>query len=231
MAPLVYSGFNLFDYLIIPYVAKHASRGEISNGGAPLATLSGRDRLFVAFSKLVTTLFIYHCGQFLIQAGALHTALESSHSLRAVLLLPVYLPLLFLAYDFFYTLFHWALHMPALYPWIHKHHHRQVAPFRGNTDGINVHPVEYIIGEYLHLACYWMLGRVVGHENVHPLTMVVFIAVGGTLASLNHTRYDVQFLGYSVRAHDHHHRQPRCNFGQYTMFWDRVFGTYMPDPK
>ena len=29
-----------------------------------------------------------------------------------------------------------------------------------------------------------------------------------------------------VRNHDVHHRWPRSNYGQYTMFWDRVFGWY-----
>jgi sterol desaturase/sphingolipid hydroxylase (fatty acid hydroxylase superfamily) len=56
--------------------------------------------------------------------------------------------------------------------------------------------------------------------------------VGALLASLNHTRFDFRFqipiiaYEYEVRNHDIHHRKPDCNFGQYTMFWDYLAGTY-----
>jgi sterol desaturase/sphingolipid hydroxylase (fatty acid hydroxylase superfamily) len=47
--------------------------------------------------------------------------------------------------------FHRLLHTNAFYGWVHKHHHRQNAPFRGNTDAINIHPVEMLGGEWNHL--------------------------------------------------------------------------------
>ena len=31
---------------------------------------------------------------------------------------------------------------------------------------------------------------------------------------------------FDVRAHDTHHCIPNSNYGQYTMFWDRLLGTY-----
>jgi sterol desaturase/sphingolipid hydroxylase (fatty acid hydroxylase superfamily) len=59
--------------------------------------------------------------------------------------------------------------------------------------------------------------------------VIVFILIGGILASLNHTRYDVILFGiYSVKVHDVHHRIPESNYGQYFMFWDWVMGTYRP---
>ena len=55
----------------------------------------------------------------------------------------------------------------------------------------------------------------------------MFLICGGVLASLNHTRLDLQIPGfYDVRNHDVHHRWPRSNYGQYTMVWDRAFGWY-----
>jgi sterol desaturase/sphingolipid hydroxylase (fatty acid hydroxylase superfamily) len=30
------------------------------------------------------------------------------------------------------------------------------------------------------------------------------------------------------RVHDVHHRNIFCNYGQYIMLWDRLFGTYVP---
>ena len=64
------------------------------------------------------------------------------------------------------------------------------APSRGNVDAVNVHPVEFVSGEFLHLGCIMTLNYV-GLE-VHAATIVAFILIGGVLASLNHTRADVR---------------------------------------
>lgn len=61
----------------------------------------------------------------------------------------------------------------------------QVNPTRGNHDAMNVHPVEFIVGEYLHLAAMMVV-------PVHAATCLVFIVMLGVLTSLNHTRYDVK---------------------------------------
>lgn len=131
---------------------------------------------------------------------------------------------LFVVFDFFYTLFHRALHIRAVYPWVHKHHHRQLAPSRGNADAINVHPFEFVCGEYNHLLAIALV------PHVHVATAFAFIVVGGVLASLNHTRHDVRLEPkiYAVNVHDVHHRVPMSNYGQYTMFWDRLMGSYIP---
>ena len=103
---------------------------------------------------------------------------------------------------------------------IHKHHHRQKAPERGNIDAINVHPFEFAVGEYLHLLTVYLI-------PCHIYTVVFFVAIRGILASLNHTRYDVNIpYIFSVKVHDVHHRIPESNYGQYTMFWDKLFGSY-----
>jgi sterol desaturase/sphingolipid hydroxylase (fatty acid hydroxylase superfamily) len=87
-------------------------------------------------------------------------------------------------------------------------------------DAINVHPFEFVVGEYIHLLTIYVV-------PCHIYAVVVFILAGGVLASLNHTRYDVSIpYLYSVKVHDVHHRLPMSNYGQYTMLWDRIFGTY-----
>jgi sterol desaturase/sphingolipid hydroxylase (fatty acid hydroxylase superfamily) len=114
-----------------------------------------------------------------------------------------------------------------VYRLVHKHHHRQHAPSRGNTDAINVHPFEFVVGEYVHLLSLYLTGRALG--SLHGAAALVFIVLGGVAASLNHTRLDVRLGGgavYDVRAHDVHHRLPKSNYGQYTMVWDRLMGTY-----
>ncbi|RNF19350.1 putative C-5 sterol desaturase [Trypanosoma conorhini] len=146
--------------------------------------------------------------------------------------MPLHLVVLFVVYDFFYTLFHWGLHWPPIYPLIHKHHHRQLTPFRGIDDSINDHPFEYVTGEYLHLFVLYLLTRVTPVGQVHALTAVVFIFIGGTLAGLNHTRIDVRIpYLFNVCAHDLHHAQFHYNYGQYIMLWDWVFGTFKSYPE
>jgi len=98
------------------------------------------------------------------------------------------------------------------------------APSRGNLDAINVHPFEFVSGEYLHLAVIYLV-------PCHVAAAVAFVVAGGIFASLNHTRYDVNFITpsiYNVKNHDVHHRLPESNYGQYIMLWDRLMGSYRP---
>jgi sterol desaturase/sphingolipid hydroxylase (fatty acid hydroxylase superfamily) len=62
----------------------------------------------------------------------------------------------------------------------------------------------------------------------HVYTVAFFILIGGILASLNHTRYDINIFGvYSVKIHDvHHSASPESNYGQYIMLWDYIFGSF-----
>ena len=141
-------------------------------------------------------------------------------------------PLLFITYDLFYTLLHGALHIKGIYGWIHKHHHNQKAPSRGNIDAVNVHPIEYFLGEFNHLLALHLVSTYLC--QVHVVAAMLFLSLGGYLAGLNHTRFDITLLGgvYDSKAHDVHHRIPQSNYGQYTMFWDKIFGFYRPyDPE
>ena len=209
------------------------------------------------------------------------------------------LPLLFIIYDFFYTFLHWALHLKSIYAYVHKHHHYQKAPSRANIDAVNVHPLEFFLGEFNHI---WAMHLVVkgvkislpflhniGNQqqqeeeleqqqvwtlfgyhgmDVSWLCAVLFIGLGGILAGLNHTRHDVvlsvpssssassdasasslassedatsgttssssnnsssakaYYTIFDSKHHDVHHRIPQSNYGQYTVFWDRIFGTF-----
>lgn len=146
---------------------------------------------------------------------------------------------LFALYDAIYVPFHRTLHIPFLYPWIHKHHHRQLSPFRGTWDGINTHPVEFFFGSNLHLWSIMMLEGLMyflsSHvsnlipSQVHIIPVCLFWLVTAFEASLNHTRWGVHIpFFYDVRDHDVHHRWPRTNYGQFVMWWDHLYGSYKP---
>jgi len=129
--------------------------------------------------------------------------------------------LFYIFYDFLYMNFHRFLHLKSVYGYVHKHHHRQKAPTRGNLDAINVHPFEFLVGEYIHLLTIYCI-------PAHIYAVGFFILAGGILASLNHTRLDLSIIPiFQVKAHAvHHEKCVTSNYGQYTMFWDHFFCTY-----
>jgi len=201
--------------------------------GKPLEELARRDRQFVACSQLAIVVMTFHYIQFMASSRDVLWPLEKVSVANT--LLP--LPLFFIVYDFFYAPFHRALHHRSVYAYVHKHHHRQVVPTRGNTDAINVHPFEFIMGEYNHVLTIFLVSRYV--LPIHAIACVLFLVVGGTLATLNHTRLDCSFLRvpftsipiFAVRAHDTHHAIPNTNYGQYIMLWDYVMGTFKLHPQ
>jgi len=200
--------------------------------GKHLDDLTSRDLLFIGISKAQTAPFAYLFTKYLVSESNVLWSL-SDISLKT-LILPV--PVYFIVFDFFYTGLHWFLHIKAIYGFVHKHHHIQKAPSRANVDAINVHPLEFFLGEYNHLFSVYLCCCHVGLK-VHALSTVLFLGIGGVLAGWNHTRFDIEFAPFGImifdsKAHDVHHRIPQSNYGQYTMFWDRVFGTYRSyDPK
>jgi sterol desaturase/sphingolipid hydroxylase (fatty acid hydroxylase superfamily) len=198
---------------------------EIPVRGKHLDDLSYTDHAFIGISKLATVPFVYFYARFCFQESNVVWGLGNlsvTNSLLAVIAL-------FTTYDFFYTILHLTLHVQSIYPLIHKHHHKQKAPSRANVDAVNVHPVEYFLGEYNLLWALYLCTRLI---QVHIITTILFMIVGGILAGINHTRFDVVlaargFVLYDSKSHDVHHRIPQCNYGQYSVFWDKVlYGSY-----
>jgi sterol desaturase/sphingolipid hydroxylase (fatty acid hydroxylase superfamily) len=205
----------------------HLSRIPVR--GKHLDEFSMRDHVFIGFSKLSLPPFVYFYFRYAFYCDAVPW---SPSDLSLVNTLPA-LVFLFVVYDFFYTILHWFLHIKGVYSSIHKHHHCQKAPSRANVDAINVHPVEFFLGEYNHLWALYLTTHVVGWP-VHISTAVLFLGMGGFVAGLNHTRHSVFLrLGgwtlFDSKAHDVHHRIPQSNYGQYTMLWDYIFGSYRYD--
>jgi len=211
---VVQLGMELLHRLVIPLLFGGAD--DIPMTGKHLEQFSAKDIFFILFNKAVTPLFIYHMLQYVNTSDRVYWKPEEVSLSNFGFAIPFF----YIAYDFFYVLFHRALHLRALYPLVHKHHHRQAAPTRGNYDAMNVHPFEYLSGEYLHLLCIVMI-------PCHIYAVALFVALSGLFASLNHTRHDISFPGvYAVRAHDLHHHKYLYNYGQYIMFWDQAMGTY-----
>jgi len=201
------------------------SAKRIPMKGKHLDELGVLDLAFISFSKLTMPVFCFHILQFCWHSG--HVVWDPREV--TVINCIVAVVLLFVVYDFFYCLFHRCLHHPSVYKYIHKHHHRQMAPTRGNTDAINVHPFEFVCGEYNHLLAIYLVALLI---KPHILAVSLFLVTGALLASLNHTRYDISFGWlYSVKAHDTHHWYPDANYSQYTVLWDVILGSFKPYEK
>merc|ERR1719327_2434938 len=134
---------------------------------------------------------------------------------------------LLLVVDSMYAPLHRFMHLPSVYRFVHKHHHRNTFPARGYIDAANEPPVEQIAALTLHWIAVHVVARTSGLHVAAVGAHFGFKALG---ACFNHTGFDLQFnflgINYSVRAHETHHRKPNQNFAQYVMFWDRLMGTF-----
>eukprot|EP01051_Picozoa_sp_SAG22_P002698 SAG22_NODE_122_length_18920_cov_23.494076_28_plen_229_part_00 len=122
--------------------------------GKQLEKFERIDHLYTGFNKLYLPVFVHHYATFAWQSPRVlwdPAALTFLNTVGAVVVC-------FVIYDFFYSWFHRILHQRWIYRFIHKHHHRQMAPCRGTQDAINEHPLEYLGGEYLHLGAHLGVG-------------------------------------------------------------------------
>lgn len=239
-AIVVYIGFGFFDYVLVPLSDWAIGHRVLPDKARRNVILTFKDNAIVQFNRLVTVMFLYHlillsCNDslysmddFIFSAPSWAAAVRNT--LAQLAIFAVFFPVVIVFYDLFYCLFHRVLHFEWLYPYIHKHHHLQYTPWRGNVDAINTHPIEYIIGEYDHLwSLYWVAkftNKAFGYQP-HAIFALLYIVIAGLLSTLNHTRVDVRIpYLYNVWWHDLHHRVPPTNYGQYTMLWDWIFGWY-----
>lgn len=223
---------------VIHFITGWLGSQSIPVRGKHLDDLRPIDLLFIGFSKANTPPFTY----FLLRYCWTYCIWDMSQLAMVKTLLPI--PCLYIIFDLPYSILHWLLHFQSLYPHIHKHHHIQKAPSRANVDAVNVHPIEYVLGEYNHILALWFWTQCLGLD-LHVVGAVAFVGFGGILAGINHTRFDVSLqipvptrqyskvngywryvTLYDSKAHDVHHRIPQSNYGQYTMFWDHVFGSF-----
>lgn len=189
-----------------------------------LERLQWMDYAFVMANQVIETVFVMHLVWYMWHdAGVSRAAHEVSIGNVVV---PVYF--IFVVDDFIYYFTHRAMHHPVFYRWCHKHHHRQSIPFRGYMDAANESPIEQLLG----LSALWVSIKLCSRMpfGLHAVGIAAFFAVYACTAFLNHTDYDLQpgwlALGYTVRAHEMHHRFPNCNYAQNIMLWDKLFGTF-----
>lgn len=216
---LVDFGLKLGKPRILPFRVKNP-------GVKGLVQLEWIDYTFLFVNSSIEYMFISNVCYLGYHTASVPYTLDSLSLLNT---LPAFLLLFFFA-DGFYALAHQAMHWNIFYPYVHKHHHRQILPKRGYLDAGNEHPIEQVVG----LATLWLSQQlVIRSTGLHAFTLLAHLVLYGVLALLNHTPYDVRFcimgiplFSYSVAAHEMHHRHPKCNMAQSFMMWDKLMGTF-----
>lgn len=195
--------------------------------GDGLATFQIRDWLAVSVNQITEVIFMQHFALFVWTSPMLDRSLDGFGVVQTVVAL-VGILLLIVVGDFFYYWTHRWMHLRHVFPLVHKQHHRQHLPARGYTDGINVTPMEEVYGIFAgNVAAISIVGMSLG---LHVCTVVAYLVLYGLFNVSNHTPYDltVPLLGYSVRAHEMHHRKYVGNYANIIPLWDHLFGTYIP---
>jgi len=216
---------NAFLYGVLEHVVGSTKLDVPAGFKGRLDILAGVDICVITCSMFTHCLIISH-----LAATILRSNVERSLGSFNIINGPVAFVAAMLLNDFLYWCGHGAMHMKSFYPYVHKQHHRQFVPFRGSLDALNIHPLEELIGAGVFGTSLRIVTEVVG---LHGGTAWVAFTYWSIFNILNHfdressLRLPLPFPS-GVSDHQMHHRIPRCNYCTLTMFWDRLFGTYLP---
>lgn len=128
--------------------------------------------------------------------------------------------------DFFFYMIHRILHINAIYPYIHKVHHRYQ-----NTISVAseyAHPIEYVLGNLLPLSAPGLILR----KTAHFSTFYSFVIIRLWKTAENHSGYEFPFSPFvavpfagSSSFHNYHHLFFKGNYGSFFRVWDILLGT------
>ena len=100
---------------------------QIPMSGKPLMKLELKDWACIIFNRLSVAVFAQQAALWAWNESRVRWTLSEADVLNTGLALP----LLYLVYDFFYTIWHRLLHVRAIYPYIHKVRDTGVASTQG----------------------------------------------------------------------------------------------------
>lgn len=137
--------------------------------------------------------------------------------------------LFFFAFDLYFYLLHRLIHIEPLYTWVHRTHHRSVAPHPLSSSSMS--PLEGIITG-LSLPAFFIV------FTVHDASMAFILPFATLMGLYVHCGYEIVPRWWyrspltkwliTPMFHDQHHQYVGCNYGGFTTIWDRVFGTVRP---
>eukprot|EP01114_Cavostelium_apophysatum_P004334 TRINITY_DN14549_c0_g1_i1.p1 TRINITY_DN14549_c0_g1~~TRINITY_DN14549_c0_g1_i1.p1 ORF type:complete len:271 (-),score=58.31 TRINITY_DN14549_c0_g1_i1:102-914(-) len=114
---------------------------------------------------------------------------------------------------------HWAIHLPSLYPTIHKLHHKWIVPTPFASFAF--HPADGFAQSLpYHVFAYFV-----------PLNKFLYLGLFLFVCTWTVSIHDGKgyYYGSIINGADHHtihHSDFKYNYGQYFTFWDRIMGTH-----
>lgn len=180
------------------------------------------DWIFITFNRLVMLPFIsWMIVKCVWNSNAVVYDMEKLDWFNGLLAFVV----VFSLSDFTYYASHRIVHrFPALYKFVHKHHHGEAEPIRGWADTCNAHPTDFFYTGFCTspMSVLWLMPQ----DSVHIVAIGACLWVNSFVGSLGHCRLDLNVFFFNTRFHAGHHGRSDCNFAQNIELWDRMFGTY-----
>lgn len=122
--------------------------------------------------------------------------------------------------EFHFYWIHRFIHLKPMYKYVHYLHHKNVQP--APWSGLSMHPVEHLL----------YFSRLLIHFVVpsHPIHFLFQAQDAGAGPANSHLGFEGPVLDGKLKAgsyfHYLHHRYFECNYGDVTLPFDRLFGTW-----
>ena len=217
----VAGGLHLYFYYFKKQDAdlRHDTRDLVKKNKIFTFSNQVRDNMFWTLASGVTFWTIYEVLMFWAMAnGYAPMLLWSDNPIWFVLLFPL-TPMIISLH--FYVVHRW-MHLPRVYPYVHKLHHRNnnVGPW----SGLSMHPLEHLV-YFTSILVHFVIAA-------HPIHILFHMMHQSLTASTSHTGYNGLLVGDKNRfalgtfPHQLHHRYLDCNYGNLEVPIDQWFGTY-----
>ncbi|CAD8197142.1 unnamed protein product [Paramecium octaurelia] len=131
-----------------------------------------------------------------------------------------------LSEDFIFYWSHRILHLPKLYPKIHKVHHQYNVSIAIATE--YAHPIEFISSNIIPIfSGPYLLG-----DRIHCITILIYVGLHLSKAIHQHCGYVFpwelyNYLPFATNSIHHglHHSENNGNYGSQFILFDKLFGT------
>lgn len=137
---------------------------------------------------------------------------------------------LILWHDFYFYVTHRAMHHKAIFPIVHKIHHKSTDPTPWAA--FSFHPIEAVV-QFLFVPMAVFL------VPLHPISLLIMGLFQITLNVVGHLGFELFPKGFTTGRiskwantsthHNMHHSKVNCNYGLYFNIWDRLLGTNHKD--
>lgn len=172
--------------------------------------LNNIEKLCIVSNMLIETVFISHITKYYADTPLF----PYTHNLFGFFIVFTRVLLISIIDDILYSPYHYLLHRPFLFRYIHGIHHKIDRPYKGYIHAIMEHPFEMIGALYLHTIALHIVNFFV---YIDQTSIYLHILLKACLACLNHSGHevDIKLIHYKSLSHLIHHRYRTINYFQH----------------